>query len=75
MGGDAPFSYAFTDPLGFSDAAGIRQRIRHAHALIHGAGAVSLLFALPTFDGPAAQHDVVAAAAAMTAATAVLALT
>ena len=67
-------SYAFTDPLGASDAAGTRRRIRHAHALIHGAGAVSLLLALLDVEGPAAQHAAVATAASVTAVIAVLAL-
>jgi diguanylate cyclase (GGDEF)-like protein len=66
--------YAFTDPLGASDSAGTRRRIRHAHALIHGAGAVSLVLAFLNVDGPVAQHAVVAAAAAITAFNAVLAL-
>lgn len=68
------FSYPFTDPLAASDAAGTRRRIRHAHALIHGAGAVSLLLALLDVDGPTAQHITVATAAALTGTIAVLAL-
>ncbi len=66
--------YAFTDPLGASDAGGTRRRIRHALALIHGAGAVSLVLALLDVDGPAAQHVAVATAAAITSVVAVLAL-
>ncbi len=67
--------YAFTDPLGASDAAGTRRRIRHAHASIHGGGAVSLLLALLEVDGPTAQHVAVASMAVLTALVAVLALT
>ena len=67
-------AYAFTDPLGASDAGGTRQRIRFAHALIHGAGAVSLLLALLEVDGTAAQHVAVVTAAVITGAIAVLAL-
>ena len=67
-------SYAFTDPLGASDAAGTRRRIRHALALIHGAGAVSLLLALPGVDGPLLQHLVDASAAALTAAVCITVL-
>ncbi len=69
-----PRPYAFTDPLGASDAAGTRRRIRHAHALIYGAGAVSLLLALLDVDGPAAQHAAVATTAAVAAAMTVLVL-
>ncbi len=62
-----PRPYAFTDPLGASDAAGTRRRIRHAHVLIYGAGTISLLLALLDVDGPAAQHAAVAMTAAVAA--------
>ncbi len=70
----SPRPYAFTDPLGASDATGTRRRIRHAHALIYGAGAVSLLLALLDVDGPVAQHVAVATAAAISTAMTALVL-
>ena len=49
-------TYAFTDPLGSSDPAGTRRRIRHALALIYGAAAPSLCLAVLTDGGPLSQR-------------------
>ena len=51
-----PTSYAFTDPLGGSDGAGTRRRIRHALGLIYGAAAPSLLLAVLIDGGPVSQR-------------------
>jgi hypothetical protein len=48
--------YAFTDPLGASDPAGTRRRIRRVHALIYGAAGPSLLIALLADGGPLSQR-------------------
>ena len=48
--------YAFTDPLGASDPAGTRRRIRRAHALIYGAAGPSLLIAMLADGGPLSQR-------------------
>jgi Diguanylate cyclase, GGDEF domain len=47
--------YDFTDPLG-ETSDGTRRRIRHAHALIYGMAAPSLLLALLADGGPVAQR-------------------
>jgi diguanylate cyclase (GGDEF)-like protein len=49
-------TYAFTDPLNGADPATTRRRIRHAHVLVYGAAAPSLLMALLMDGGPASQR-------------------
>ena len=66
--------YAFSDPLGSSDPAGTRRRIRRSHGLIYGAAAPSLLFALIADGGPLSQRLVTGAAMLATALMAILAL-
>lgn len=66
--------YAFTDPLGSSDASGARRRIRHALALIYGAAAPSLLLASVTDGGPLSQRLVTVVAMVATALMAVVLL-
>jgi len=69
-----PATYPFTDPLGASDPVTARRRIRHAHALVYGAAAPSLLLALLADGGPASQRLATGAAALITLAVAALLL-
>jgi diguanylate cyclase (GGDEF)-like protein len=59
-------SYRFADPLGTSDPAATRRRIRNAHALVYGAAAPSLLIALIADGGPASQRIATGIAALVT---------
>jgi diguanylate cyclase (GGDEF)-like protein len=58
--------YAFTDPLG-ETPEGSRRRIRHAHVLIYGSAAPSLLLAMLADGGPLAQRLATGTAALATA--------
>ena len=67
-------TYDFTDPLGSSDPLGTRRRIRHAHGLIYGGAAPSLLIALLFDGGPLSQRIAAGAAMVITAALAIVLL-
>ncbi len=67
-------TYAFTDPLGLSDAAATRRRIRFALALMYGAAAPSLVLAALTDGGPVSQRLVAGGASVATGVLAILLL-
>jgi diguanylate cyclase (GGDEF)-like protein len=67
-------TYAFTDPLGAADPATTRRRIRHAHVLVYGAAAPTLLIALIADGGPLSQRLAAGAAALFTLVVALLLL-
>jgi diguanylate cyclase (GGDEF)-like protein len=66
--------YPFTDPLGASDPAAARRRIRHAHVLVYGAAAPILLLALIADGGPLSQRLATGGAALFTFVLALLLL-
>jgi diguanylate cyclase (GGDEF)-like protein len=67
-------AYAFTDPLGASDAAGTRRRIRQALGLMYGGAAPSLGLALLTDGGPLSQRLATGAAMLITSVMAIVML-